>query len=137
MVNNGMCLQYAAEAHIVTTVAKGEAPAWGCDSYWDGGPLATSKCVAVFAIMYKLGTSSPDFLDKLFAEANLTVGSRTPFSEPNFTLERLLPQDDYSYYTYPGAQTPLHLPACGKYTIASSSSGQPCACLASCNAMST
>lgn len=46
-------MQYAAEGHIVCAIAQGEAPEWGCDTFWETGDAADlelSKCVAVFGM---------------------------------------------------------------------------------------
>jgi hypothetical protein len=55
-------VQYPAEVHIVSAVALGEAPEWGCDKYWATGldsDLEFSRCIAVFGVFYVLGNSSP------------------------------------------------------------------------------
>jgi hypothetical protein len=87
-------VQYAAEAHIMTTVAKGEASDWGCNDFWDVGALAVSNCIAVFGILYQLNSPSPPYFTKVFNEANATAGSRAPFSEQAFDVEELLPEGD-------------------------------------------
>lgn len=56
------------ESHIVTAVAKGEAPKdWGCDAVWDGGEANLEKCIAVFGTIYIMSdtSKSPVYLDYL------------------------------------------------------------------------
>ena len=65
-------LQGAAEAHIVTLIAEGEEPEWGCDAVWQGGEANLDDCNAVFAIMYKIGDTSPPFIDAFFDTASDT-----------------------------------------------------------------
>lgn len=70
-------LQGAAEVHIVSAVAEGEAPEWGCDEVWQGGDANLEQCIAVFGIIFKIGDSSPDYFDKIFDTAP------TEFDEEN------------------------------------------------------
>lgn len=57
------------EAHIVTAVGPGEAPAeWGCDAVWEGGDPVLEKCIAVFGIVYvtEPDATSPEYFESLF-----------------------------------------------------------------------
>jgi hypothetical protein len=97
-------VQYAAEMHIVTLAAKGEATEWGCDAVWDGGDPVLENCTAVFGILYKLGDSSPKWLDAAYTEAPATIDPNftQPFSMKDLDLASILPKDK-SYYTYSGS----------------------------------
>lgn len=99
-------LYYPAELHIVTLVAKGEAPEWGCDAVWDGGDPVLEKCTAVFGILYKFGETSPEWIDKAYGEGPLKVDEEEaePFSMKDIDLSATLPEDK-SYYTYYGSLT--------------------------------
>jgi hypothetical protein len=107
-LNSRPLLQYPAEAHIVTLVAKGDATEWGCDEFWNGGDPVLENCTAVFGIMYKLGDSTPDYITKFWdflpekVEANATVSGMT-----DFDLNKMLPTDK-SYYTYYGSLVSPH-----------------------------
>jgi hypothetical protein len=96
-------LQYPAEAHIVTLAAKGDAPEWGCDGVWDGGDPVLDNCTAVFAIMYKLGDSTPDYLTKFWDTMSEEADSHVYVSGMDeFDSNTMLPVDK-SYYTYYGS----------------------------------
>lgn len=59
----GWRAQHAAEAHIVSVVAFGEAPEWGCDAFWEPGDEAdvvAERCMAVFGVFFfDIGGTSP------------------------------------------------------------------------------
>ena len=96
-------VQYPAELHIVSLVAFGEAPEWGCDEVWLGGDPVLERCAAVFGIVFKIGEETePAFLDVAFAEGPLTDGATAPLSVSDFDIESLFPADK-SYYTYLGS----------------------------------
>lgn len=102
-------LYYAAETHIVSIIAEGEAPEWGCDTFWQNLPdLPTedvlSKCVAVFATMYKIGGSTPKWFDYLFDTASNDYGDEGELEVTEFDLNALIP-GDLTYYTYDGSLT--------------------------------
>ena len=55
-------VQHAAEAHIVSAVAQGEAPEWGCDAFWatgDAADIVLERCVAAFGVFFEVGATSP------------------------------------------------------------------------------
>jgi hypothetical protein len=99
-------MQGAAEAHIVSFVAKGSAPPeWGCDAVWDGGEPVLNKCVAVFGIMYHISDeedSSPTYFKDILDHAPDVAGAETPAPFDEFDLYQLIPKDK-SYYTYAGS----------------------------------
>jgi hypothetical protein len=66
-------VQGAAEAHIVTWVAEGDAPDWGCDVVWKGKELTEEEsarhlanCVAVFGVVYRLSEEDHLPTDEVF-----------------------------------------------------------------------
>jgi hypothetical protein len=66
-------VQGAAEAHIVTWVAEGDAPDWGCDVVWTGkkpteeeSARHLANCVAVFGVVYRLSEEDDLPTDEVF-----------------------------------------------------------------------
>lgn len=104
-------MQSVAELHIVTFVAEGEAPEWGCDAVWQGGDPVLDKCVAVFGVLYRLGRTSPGWFDKMFTEAPNVVETDKgkPYSEGNFDLNKIIPQDK-TYWGYRGSLVRAPIP---------------------------
>jgi Eukaryotic-type carbonic anhydrase len=95
-------VQYGAEAHIVTLIAKGEKPEGGCDDYWDGKAAVYEKCAAMFGILYKLGDTSAPYLDEFIAKVPLVAGKEADIGIESFDLEKLLPAH-WRHYTYVGS----------------------------------
>jgi hypothetical protein len=78
IVRRGCEIQAPMEAHIVTAVGPGEAPAdWGCDAVWEGGDPVLEKCIAVFGIAYYFEPSavSPSYLKDVLDGFPLVAGA--------------------------------------------------------------
>lgn len=97
-------MQSVAELHIVTFVAEGEAPEWGCDELWNGGDPNLEKCTAVFGVLYRLGRTSPGWFDRMFQEGPSVVETEKgkPYSPGSFNLAEIIPQDN-TYWGYRGS----------------------------------
>jgi len=93
-------VQHAAELHIVTLVAKGAAPEWGCDDVWLGGKANFDACAAVFATMFNIGSQSFEdalinaFLDVMPWSAGASAAVPVPKA---VDLSRFLPAQRSSY----------------------------------------
>lgn len=78
-VNLGRVLQGAAEAHIVSYVAEGDATDWGCDVVWgddytdEEATRQLENCVAVFGIMFRLSDAPNVTTDDFFFEVDETA----------------------------------------------------------------
>lgn len=73
-------VQGAAEAHIVSYVAEGEAPDWGCDVVWkaedptdEESARHLENCVAVFGTIYRLVDSEDVATDEFFFKMEETA----------------------------------------------------------------
>lgn len=99
-------IYHAAEMHIVAAVAKGGAPEWGCDRYWDSGDsrdLVLDRCIAVFAVLYSVGNTTPPIIKAMLDVFPLGSGSKAQLSG-HVDITSLIPRN-HSYYTYEGSLT--------------------------------
>lgn len=80
-------LQGAAEAHIVSFVAEGEATEWGCDVVWvksadertaEENTRHLENCVAVFGIIFRLVDDEDVPTDDFFVTLETTA---SPFMD--------------------------------------------------------
>jgi hypothetical protein len=107
-------LQAAAEAHIVSFVAKGFAPPeWGCDAVWEGGDAVLEKCVAVFGVMYSISDdgAEPAYLRSILEHVPDVAGAEAPAPFKTLDLYQMLPKDK-SYYSYAGSLVCPHVSHC-------------------------
>jgi Eukaryotic-type carbonic anhydrase len=95
-------MQYAAEVHIVTLVAKGERPEWGCDDVWAGGDPVLENCTAVFGTLYKLGDTTPEYLKAIIDQTPVSAEKQRGYPGGSFNLAELLPASS-AHYTYVGS----------------------------------
>jgi hypothetical protein len=73
-------VQGAAEGHIVTYVAEGDAPDWGCDVVWSGKEPTDAEatrhrenCIAVFGVFYRLIDEEHVHTDEFFLKLEETA----------------------------------------------------------------
>lgn len=90
----------------MTYIAEGEAPAeWGCDTYWqtmDASDLVLEKCVAVFGVLYALGTETEPMLAEIISNSPLEAHTSVPLPG-TVNLNSMLPASMDSYISYRGS----------------------------------
>eukprot|EP00892_Ulva_mutabilis_P008668 jgi/Ulvmu1/6173/UM028_0029.1 len=104
---NGMF--HAAELHIVTLVAEGAAPEWGCDDVWQGGIANFGSCAAVFATMFNVGrhTFEDATINLLLDRMPLAAATSAEVTAPaTLDLNMLLPSNRTSLSYFGSLTTP-------------------------------
>lgn len=99
-------LQGAAEAHIVSYVAEGDAPDWGCDVAWSDEEATDEEatrqlenCVAVFGIMFRLSDEEHVKTDEFFFEVE---GTANPYLDETdgvcpLSIDRATPRPRFTF----------------------------------------